>query len=434
MATVDDVLGRMHSQAAGLRPGGPPERKLQGQLAGWIPLAANSRRVLESLDPRPGEHPDFYGALESLSRRRRVSAGKPDADLEALARTVGALGDILDRYPTAVATAGQAQRSMLQASIQAALYAAARSTLSLAAGTEPTGMLISKVAEATEFAALLPPRARESILEGLTVPRLTAESVDGAVQLWLGAAEGTFTNYQLFTGIALQEAAATLSLLSRISAGTLREAARRQIIDAGSARQAADLMDGAAAAWRKASAWPPFIQLGGRAPEHHSAVQSVRDALTGPPLARITLREKVHALRSAAIAAATIGRLQAGAVLWAVDSGGLWVAHPRPNLRPPGVQRRQVRFDWEPMSPDLPSGVLLAERAYTARKAQQAATEAIDEAVRPAIIGSDASDLDLVDNRITAGRWEGIGVPARTRKPEDGVWPLSSQQRPSITR
>jgi len=433
MATVDDVLGRMHRQAAGLRPGGPPERKLQEQMAGWIPLAANSRRVLESLDPRPGEHPDLYGALESLTRRRRVSAGKPDPDLEALARTVGALGDILDSYPTAVATAGQAQRSMLQASIQAALHAAARSTLSFAAGTEPAGMLISKVAEATEFAALLPPRARESILEGLTVTRLTAETVDGAVQLWLKAAEVTFTNYQLFTGIALQEAAATLSLLSRISAGTLREAARRQIIDAGSARHAAGLMDGAAAAWRKASAWPPSIQLGGRAPDHHLAVHSVRAALTGPPLTRLTLREKVHALRSAAFAAATIGRLQAAAVLWAVDSGGLWVARQRPNLRPPGVQRRHVRFDWEAMPPDHPSGVLLAERAYTARKAQQAATQAIDEAVGP-IIRSDAGDLALVDNRITAGRWERIGVAAPTRKPEHEVWSLPDQHRTNVPR
>jgi hypothetical protein len=434
MATVDDVLGRMHRQAAGLRPGGSPERKLQEQLAGWIPLAANSRRVLESLDPRPGEHPDLYGALESLARPRRVSAGRPDPDLEALARTVGALGDILDSFPKAVATAGQAQRSMLQASIQAALYAAARSTLSCAAGTEPAGMLISKVAEATEFAALLPPRARESILEGLTVTRLTAESVDGAVRLWLKAAEGTLTNYQLFTGIALQEAAATLSLLSRISADTLREAARRQIIDAGSARQAAGLMDGAAAAWRKASAWPSSVQLGGRAPEHHLAVHSVREALSGPQFTRLTLREKVHLLRSAAIAAATIGQLQAGAVLWVVDSGGLWVGQPRPNLRPPGVQRRQVKFDWEPMSPDHPFGVLLAERAYTARKAQQAATEAIDEAIRPAIIGSEPGDLGLVDNRITAGRWERIGVAARTRKPEDGAWPLTSHQRPPVTR
>ena len=36
-------------------------------------------------------------------------------------------------------------------------------------------------------------------------------------------------------------------------------------------------------------------------------VKAVRDALTGPPLARLTLREKTHALRAALSAAVTIG-------------------------------------------------------------------------------------------------------------------------------
>ena len=95
MASVDDLLGRMHRQAASLKPKGQPDRQLQEHLVGWIPLAAKSRRVLESLDPRPGEHPDFYGLLESLTRRRRITAGKADSDLEALALTVGALGSLL---------------------------------------------------------------------------------------------------------------------------------------------------------------------------------------------------------------------------------------------------------------------------------------------------------------------------------------------------
>lgn len=434
MATVEDLLGRMHRQAASLKPKGQPDRQLQEHLAGWIPLAATSRRVLESLDPRPGEHPDFYATLESLTRRRRISAGKLDSDLEALALTVGALGDILDSFPKDVAMAGQAQRSRLQASIQAALHAAARYALSLATGNEDVRMLVGKVAEATELAALLPPRARESTLEALTVTRLTAETVDGAVQLWLSVAEGTFTNYQIFTGIALQEAAATLSLLSQITAGALRDAARRRIMDPGPAQQAAGLMDGAAAAWRRASAWPSSVQLGGRAPEHHLAARSVRDALTGPPLTRLTLREKVNTLRFAATTAFTIGRLQASAVVWAVNSGGLWVGHVRPNLRPPGVQRHYIKSDWDSMPPGHPEGILLAERAQAAWRAQQAATEALNEAVRPTIVRGDTGDLALVDNRITAGRWEAVGIAARAKRPEDGVSSLPRQQRPTVAR
>lgn len=434
MATVDDLLGRMHRQAANLKPKGQPDRQLQEHLAGWLPLAANSRRVLESLDPRPGEHPDFYGLLESLTRRRRITAGKADSDLEALALTVGALGDILDSFPKDVAKAGQAQRSRLQASIQAALYAAARSTLALAPGSDDVRMLIGKVAEATELAALLPPRARESTLEGLTLTRLAAETVDGAVHLWLGAAQGTFTNYQLFTGIALQEAAATLSLLSLVTAGTLREAARRRIIDPDSAQQTAALMDSAAAAWRTASGWPSSVQLGGRAPEHHLAARSVRDALTGPPLARLTLREKAHALRSAAIDAATLGRLQACAVVWAVNAGGLWVGQVRPNLRPPRLQRRHIKSDWEPMPQGHPAGVVLAQWAQAAWRCQQAATEAMDGAVRPTVTRCDPDVVALVDNRIAAGRWESIGIATRARKPDDEVSSSPSPRRPTVAR
>lgn len=434
MASVDDLLGRMHRQAAAVRPTGQePDRQLREHLAGWIPMAATSRRVLESLDPRPGEHPDFYAVLESLTHRRRISAGRPAPDLVALALTVGALGDLLDSYPRDVAAAGQAQRSRLQASVQAALHAAARSTLDLAPEGEYASMLVGKVAEATELAALLPPRARESTLEALTLARLTADTVDGSVQLWLDAADPTFTNYRLLSATALQEAAATLSLLCRITADVLRETARRRIVDLGPGREAAALMEDAAAAWRKASAWPSSVQLVGRAPDHHLAVRWVRDALTGPPLTRLTLRDKVHALQSATTAAAVIARLQATAVVSAVNSGGLWVGHERPNLRPPGVQRRHIKWDWEPMPPDHPAGVLIAARARQAWRAQQAATEAMAETFRPDSLRGGAGGVALVESRIAMGRWETVGIASRAGRPEDEV-SSPRVQRPTVAR
>ena len=193
-------------------------------------------------------------------------------------------------------------------------------------------------------------------------------------------------------------------------------------------------MDGAAAAWRRASAWPSSVQLGGRASEHHLAARSVRDALTGPPLTRLTLREKVRALRFAATTAARIGGLQASAVVWAVNSGGLWVGHVRPNLRPPGVERRHIKSDWEPMPSDHAGGLLLVDRARTAWRSQEAAAAAMEEAIAPHIGRREADDIDLIDNRITAGRWEVVTTASRTKKPEDQVCSLPSRPGPVLAR
>lgn len=434
MATVDDLLRRMHRQAAALRPDGNAGR-LDAHVIAWGSLAANARRVLEALDPRPEENPDFYALLQSLRRggpTQEETAADPS--VTALALTVGALGDVVASSPRAVADAGQAQRARLQASIRAALHAAARSTVDIAraAGNERACAIVWKIAEATELDALLPPQARVSTLERLTVTRLSADTVDGAVQLWVGAAEPLFTNYHLITGIALQDAAATLALLSRTAADTMYDAARRRVMDPDASRETARLMGIASKAWREAAVWPSTVQLGGRAREHHRAVRAVRDALTGPPLARLTLREKVHALRSTVSAAATIGEMQARAVTWLVNRGGLWVAHERPNLRPPGVERRHVKLDWETMPFDHPVGVLLSDRAHQARAALDEAAEAINRAVLPGSVNPDtAVHLALIDNRIM---WETVERNTCTRRPEDTALGPHPHQRQGIRR
>lgn len=411
MATVDDLLRRIHRQAFALHPTGEPSRQLEAHLRAWVPLATNASRVLEALDPRPGQDPDLYALLRSVSRAP-TTQGQQRADprLAALALTVGVLGDVVTSFPTSVAESGQAQRSRLQASIRAALYAAARTTLDLAraAGDEPRARIVREIAESTELAAMLPPAARVSTLGHLTVTSPTPHTVEGAVHLWLTAARGTFGDYQLVTGVALQEAAGTLSLLTRVTAETLREAASRRIVDPDVGRALARLMADASRAWHEAAAWPSSIQLGGRAYEHRHATSAVRDALTGPPLARLTLREKVSTLRAAASAAAGIGELQSTALAWLVSRGGLWVAHERVNLRPPGVERRHVKLDWEVMPCGDPAGMLLANRA---RDAQIVLVEAVGLVTQALLLASGvqsrAGELVLDDRRIA---WEAIAT------------------------
>ena len=436
MATIDDLLRTLHRQAAALGHTGDPTRQLQAHLRAWAPLATHAQRVLEALDPRP-EDRELYGLLRDLGRAADSPTGRPDARLGRVALTVGGLGDAIMGFPEAVAQAGQAQRSKLQASIQAALHAASRTTwdIAAAAGNDQIATLARRVAEATEPAALLPPSARVSTLERLTVTRLTPDTVDGAVQLWAGAAQRTFANYRIVTGTALQDAAATLALLCQITCGTLPEAARRHIIDPDAARNAERVMARAAAAWRRAAAWPTSVQLGGRAAEHHQATRAVREALTGPPLARLTLRAQVHTLHSAVHIAVAIGEAQASCVTRVARHGGLWIAHERPNLRPPGVERRHVKLDWEPLDHDHPAGVTLTGWSRYAQQALLAAANTLDRAVHPdpTPTGS-VAPIALVEDRVVVQWWETVEPTARTRQPEDETTPLAVQHRPDVAR
>ena len=423
MATVDDLLRTLHRHAAGLRRVGDPAQQLPAHLRGWMPLATNALRVLEPLDPRPDDR-ELYGLLHTLSQSPSIRPGRIDAGIARVALTVGALGDVLNSAPEAVAHAGQVQRSRLQASIHAALHATARRTFDIAqaAGHERAGDTVRKVAQATELAALLPPMARVSTLERLTVTRLTPDTVDGTVQLWAGVAEQTFNNFRLVTGVALQDAAATLALLSLTAADTLQHAARRNILDREPAREAARLLTEASDAWRAAATWPSRVQLGGRAYEHQQAARAVREALTGPPLARLTLRQQTQTLRAAVSAAVAIGVLQVAAVAAAAERGGLWIAHERPNLRPPGVQRRQVKLDWETMGWGHPAGRHLTDQAHAAHQALTVAAEALDQAVLPgAPLRGDAGRIELVSNRIVADWWETIEPATRHPRPDREV-------------
>lgn len=435
MATVDDLLRRMHRQAAGLRLTGDPQRRLEAQLRAWTALADNARRVLESLDLGPLQR-DLYRLLGVLKRAAPDTAGRADAGLESLGVTIGVLGDAIMDFPHAVAQAGQPERAKLQRSIEAALYAAARATLEIAraAGACQVSEVLHQIADATEPAALLPPSVRVSSLERLTVGRLAPDSLEGAVGLWAVAALYTFTNYRLVTGLALQEAAATLALLSRVTADTLPDAARRQVVsDPAAARRAARVMSLSAAAWRKAAAWPSSIQLGGRAEEHRSAVRAVRDAITGPPLARLTARERVNALLAATGIGVTIGGMQAAAVAHVAGSGGLWIAHERINLRPPGVERRHVKLDWEVMDPDHPAGRMLIERTRNAQQLLVAAADALSRAVIPDPLPvAKSAPIALVDGRVVAKWWEAVEPASRTRRPEDEHSRAASPPSPGL--
>jgi hypothetical protein len=58
----------------------------------------------------------------------------------------------------------------------------------------------------------------------------------------------------------------------------------------------------------------------------------------------------------------------------------------------------------------------------------------MDEAVDPHIGSREADDVALIDNRITAGRWEVVTTAARAKKPEEQVCSLPSRPAPVVRR
>ncbi len=114
-----------------------------------------------------------------------------------------------------------------------------------------------------------------------------------------------------------------------------------------------------------------------------------------------------------------------------MNCGGLWVAHERANLRPPGVERRHVKLDWEVMPDDHPVGGILTQRSHEARIALDEALSAVDQAVFPAAVASGAGQLAMVNRRIT---WETIEPTTSLRRP-DGPSPLPVvERRPTVAR
>lgn len=409
MATIDDLLRRLHHQAAELTLSADPDQ-LNAHLLGWAPLARHALRTLDALDPRP-EDREIYTLLQPLSRGRGSTPGRSDHDVDAMALTLGAIGDILISSPKQVADAGQAQRDRMQATILAALHGAARATVEIArsSGRDDGVEQLQKVAEMTQLAALLPPRARVSSLERLTVTPLNVDTIDGGVALWAREAQRTLNNYRLVTGVALIDTAATLALLCGSASTTCREAARRRIVDPEAGRAASFLLADASEAWRRAANWPANIQLAGRAHDYRRAMQDVRHALGQAGLSGLTLRGRLGALRAAVDSATEIGHRQVGATRLATSGRGLWVAHDRENIRPRGMKPKQL-LEWGWMEFGDPAGLGLTKSAEAAQQSLVVAAEALDHAVLPVPgVRGEAFPVTLVEHRIAAGWWEMVG-------------------------
>lgn len=408
MATVADLLDLLHRQAWELAQQrvDAPEEALQPHMRGWVKVAAAASRALAQLDVRR----DLDEVLDQLADGGLASPGRPDRRLADLSVTFGGIGDLLAAEQVNIELAGYAARSRLHASMWAALNTAARATLAIAqdGGGSEQATVLATLATVTELAALIPPAARENLLDRLPAASPGSATLKGAVDGWAAAAGEVLTNDHQVTGYGLQRVAGSIALICQVTAATTKEAADARLVDPDAARVAARALQRAAQAWRQAAAWPPYLRLGGRTTELRHASTALDAALTGPHATG--LPERLTSLWAAVNVATLIGdehrvmtaRLAAGGGLW-VSVAALPAAYQASH---PGVRRS----GWVPQpASDTATSKPLATAARAATDALRNAGAELDVAVEPIQARTASPRTGLKAAQV----WETVTPPVR---------------------
>ena len=238
MATVADLLDRLHRQAWELAQQrvDAPDEALGQHMRGWVKVAASASRALAPLHIRR----DLDDVLDQLADGGLASPGRPDRRLVEMSLTYGGIGDLLAAEQVHVELAGYTSRSRLHTSMWAGLHTAARATLAVAqdaGATEPAAVLAG-LADITELAALIPPSARENLLDRLSATPARDATLKGAVDTWAAVAGEILSSDHQVTGYALQRTAGSIAMICHVAATTTKEAAAAGLINTDSAHQA----------------------------------------------------------------------------------------------------------------------------------------------------------------------------------------------------
>ena len=383
MASVGDLLRRLHLQAWELsRPPATPstEARLHGQLRGWVRVAASASRALSPLRHRP----DLDDVLDQLADGGLATPGRPAAQLAALSQTIGAIGDILASRGTDIDRAGTASRDRLHASVQAALHAAARATLAVAqeVGHPDAAALMSRLAEATEMAAMLPPAARTSRLDHLALTVPGPKTLQGAVEQWARSATTVLSSQTQVTGYVLQSTAANIALICLAAAQATKAAAARGPLAQPVADKAVAALREASTAWRSAAVWPQHLRLGGRSAEYRRAADDLVAALNADPSVKPAPGTRFVELLAALPLVSEVAHAHQQATERLADAGGLWVSgaslmatqHHRAEI--PGLRRSS----WFRELPGQHAAEPLAAASRTAGAALRTASDTLHHA------------------------------------------------------
>lgn len=410
MATVADLLDRLHRQAWELAQQrvDAPDEALGQHMRGWVKVAASASRALAPLHIRR----DLDDVLDQLADGGLASPGRPDRRLVEMSLTYGGIGDLLAAEQVHVELAGYTSRSRLHTSMWAGLHTAARATLAVAqdaGATEPAAVLAG-LADITELAALIPPSARENLLDRLSATPARDATLKGAVDTWAAVAGEILSSDHQVTGYALQRTAGSIAMICHVAASTTKEAAAAGLINTDSAHQAADSLQQTARSWRRAANWPPHLRLGGRTTELRQASASLDRALTGPQLAGLDVSERLTSMWAAVNLATLVGDEHRVMTSRLATGGGLWVSvaalPPAYQATHPGARRS----GWVPQPPSsTATSRPLAIAARTAAAALRSAATDLDAAVEPIQTGPPRR----VTGSETAQAWETVTPPTR---------------------
>lgn len=321
MAALVDLMARLHGQGWDLITDHRPSEDLDSYRRTWLILSRHAGRAVTQVG---GDYTPVARLVDGMGDR--LPDGGVNRQLAGLSMTVGAIADLLVIRRGEVDGHGPEARARVQASMLAAVYAAARATAAAAQAADQPEIagVMRQVAGLTEVAAMVPPRQLRSTLDFVAVPDRDVHSIDGAVRAWKHQAYTTLDSPWLVTEHALRSTAGDIHYLLQAAGAALDRAADAGVVAARNVGDARAQLGLAAAAWRSATQWPQHLRLGGRSVSLRRAASYLRQALD--PAAVVQTDPAAHlATMGGALAAAQGVAVYHQRALDRLVRGGLWV-------------------------------------------------------------------------------------------------------------
>lgn len=416
MTALVDLLARLHEQGWEVITGHRTDGDLDAYRRAWPILSRHSGRAVAAAG---GD----YAAVARLvdGATEGLVAGGLDRRLMGMSLTVGAIADLLVIRRDEVRMVGPEARSRVQASVLAAVYAAARATAEVARTSDHPEVTdaMRQIAGLTEVAAMAPPRQLRSTLDFVAVPQTDAHTLDGALRAWKHQASVTLDSPWLVTEHALRSTAGDVHFLLQAAGQALDRAVDAGVVAARNVGDARVQLGLGATAWQAATRWPPHLRLGGRSVSLRRAADYLRQALDPAMVAQTDPAAHLTALGGALATAQGVAAHHERAIARLVRRGGLWVHGSQ--LTQDELNRTEAsRHGWvvKPRGSEYGRGLL-----STSTQAQAPLAAAAGAVLSVPIERG-------FDGRL--GRWETVNAPNPGRHRDEPA--LQAPKPPSLAR
>lgn len=416
MAALMDLLARLHAQGWDLIADHHPSEDLDSYRRTWLILSRHAGRAVAHVG---GDYTPVARLVDPMGED--LQSGGLNRQLAGLSMTVGAIADLLVIRQGEVDRHGPEARARVQASVLAAVYAAARVTAAAAQAADRPDVAgaMRQVSGLTEVAAMAPPHQLRSSLDFVAVPDSDVHSVDGALRAWKQQAFTTLDSPWLVTEHALRSTAGDIHYLLQAAGQALDRAVDAGVVSTRSVGDARAQLGLASTAWRSATQWPQHLRLGGRSVSLRQAASYLRQALDPAAVNQTDPAAHLAAMGSALVAAQGVAVYHARALGRLVRRGGLWVhgSHLTEDEPARAVARRH---GWAVKPTGSQYGQSLLNTSTQAQKALVAATQMVLSV--PIERGFDGRPA----------RWEAVAAPRIDQRRDQAQ--ISPPRPPSVAR